>query len=173
MLHAWCFFSFLSLLFFWASNKQDVKIFTEDDNCTVVLCWSSSWCRIFFFFSPSCLAGDIVAFVIKMHRPVSSPTYKNAFHGWLNLIVLSTRTKGINLFYKRNGWPVAVNSTRDCSECEHSWNALSDIDFCANYRENCLFFSLIRSWLSKKKIELNEKRKLVNDSVLLSNRTKM
>lgn len=50
-------------------------------------------------FSSSCLARDIVAFVIKMHRPASALTNKNAFHGWLNLIVLSTRTKGINLFY--------------------------------------------------------------------------
>lgn len=66
-------------------------------------------------FSPSCLAGDIVAFVIKMHRPASALTNKNTFHGWLNLIVLSTRTKGINLFYHRNGLPVAVNTTPDCA----------------------------------------------------------
>lgn len=52
-----------------------------------------------FFFSLSYFAGDIVVFVIKMHRPASALANKNAFHGWLNLIVLSTRTKGINLFY--------------------------------------------------------------------------
>lgn len=46
----------------------------------------------------SSLAGDIAAFVIKMHRPASAPANKNAFHGWLNLIVLSARTEGISVF---------------------------------------------------------------------------
>lgn len=55
-----------------------------------------------------------------MHRPTSAHTNKNAFHGWLNLIVLSTRTKGINLFYQRNGVPVAVNTTPDWLECEQT-----------------------------------------------------
>lgn len=64
----------------------------------------------------SSLAGDIAAFVIKMHRPASAPANKNAFHGWLNLIVLSARTEGINVFHERNSWPVAVNTTWDCSE---------------------------------------------------------
>lgn len=61
--------------------------------------WSDAeWFRFFL----SCFAADIVVFVTKMHRPAPALTNKSAFHGWLNLIELSTRTKGtkgINLFH--------------------------------------------------------------------------
>lgn len=96
------FLSFLNFIFFPDSDEWALKIFTGNNF------WNNGLeARAAFAPEPppppppppkSSLAGDIAAFVIKMHRPASAPANKNAFHGWLNLIVLSARTEGINVF---------------------------------------------------------------------------
>lgn len=90
------FFLFLNVIFFLASDERALKIFTENNFCWILKR------ELRLLQNPplpkSSLAGDIAAFVIKMHRPASAPANKNAFHGWLNLIVLSARTEGISVF---------------------------------------------------------------------------
>lgn len=101
---------------------------------------------------------------------------KEAFHGFLNLIVLPSCTKGsdFDLFYGRNSVPVAVNTIHVPLLKVQGWtcNALAPIDFGTDCTVQIVSFFLIKSWLSERKKEQNENRKLVNGSIVLSRKRK-
>lgn len=91
---------------------------------------------------------------------------KKAFHGFLNLIVLPSCTKGsdFDLLSGRNSVPVAVNTIHVPLLNVQGWtcNALAPTDFGTDCTVQIVSFFLIKSWLSERKKEQNENRKLVN-----------